>query len=606
MTMKQPKKAEKQPEEPKSEPTNIPDVSVEEGKDVTPNEDPKDPITTPTTSDPSETKLIEENKFLKQNIAHLHEEVQEVNRIKEIVSNKYKDLVKQLQNKEQYTKESQDRLENQVSRLLGDKLKTDTEFASALDDREKTQKQLQKKIDELIQQLKAKDSQVSDLQQEKIRLANESLQHQRHFDEESNNLKNQLETKTEELQNEKERTKTLQSEFTNKESNLLDEKNHLENEYTELNTLLTMKNEDASRFENLIKIKDTELKLKEQELAEYKQRAAKVLLIRDKQIEELKKNLESSNGGDSKNQNSSSSASSTLDDFHDSELLAALDREDLNMDLDRLRGENQELLATIDLLKRQSEAETTSNRFKIRNLEKSIEKEKQNSAKTQQTIASLKLNSDEMRHRFEMERKSSSDGLKNAQLEIKKLNAIIVKSQQAQNNSHGELEMRARVMAESLIEKQSQLETLNSEKAALALELEKSKQRIREVELISRVTPITPRKQRFSNVDDDDDDDGVMLADSTVTVKRHKFFRNLSNRGFLAKKFATSVGALDRFSIMAGRYLKRLPILRMFFVLYLLTLHLWVIYVTSHNVHEDSLHNSLSHADTFIGPSISE
>ncbi|KAL0486685.1 cell division protein ZipA, partial [Acrasis kona] len=183
MTMKQPKKAEKQPEEPKSEPTNIPDVSVEEGKDVTPNEDPKDPITTPTTSDPSETKLIEENKFLKQNIAHLHEEVQEVNRIKEIVSNKYKDLVKQLQNKEQYTKESQDRLENQVSRLLGDKLKTDTEFASALDDREKTQKQLQKKIDELIQQLKAKDSQVSDLQQEKIRLANESLQHQRHFDE---------------------------------------------------------------------------------------------------------------------------------------------------------------------------------------------------------------------------------------------------------------------------------------------------------------------------------------------------------------------------------------------------------------------------------------
>jgi hypothetical protein len=41
-------------------------------------------------------------------------------------------------------------LENQVSRLLGDKLKTDTEFATALEERERGQKQLQKKIDECM------------------------------------------------------------------------------------------------------------------------------------------------------------------------------------------------------------------------------------------------------------------------------------------------------------------------------------------------------------------------------------------------------------------------------------------------------------------------
>jgi hypothetical protein len=348
------------------------------------------------------SKLSEENKFLKQNLTHLHDEVKELNRINDLLSTKYKDVVRQLQSKEQYSKESQDRLENQVSRLLGDKLKTDTEFAAALEERERAQKQLQKKIDELIQQLKSKDAQVSDLQQEKIRLVNESLQHQRHFDQDSAALKQQIEALQESLALEKERYRTMKAENEKRESNLIDEKATIENDYADLLSQLSMKTEDFNRLENLYKIKDSELKLKEQELQEYKQRAAKAIQLRDKQIEELK-NL-------SKGDNNSNNVTSNTD--HDAELLAALDREDLTMELERLRGENQEHLANIDLIKRQAEAETTSSRFKIRNLEKSLEKEKQNLAKAQQTIASLKLNIDEMRHRFDLERKTQIDELR--------------------------------------------------------------------------------------------------------------------------------------------------------------------------------------------------
>jgi hypothetical protein len=171
----------------------------------------------------------------------------------------------------------------------------------------------------------------------------------------------------------------------------------------------------------------------------------------------------------------------------------------------------------------------------------------------------------------------------------------IAKSEQNANNNNSELEMRARVMAESLIEKQSQLETLNSEKAALALELEKAKQRIREVELISRITPLVPTKKRSNRllVGDEEDEDEVIHADSTVTVKRHRFFRDLSNRGYLARKFANSIGVVDRMTIVMGRYLKRLPIVRVLFVVYILVLHLWVLYVMSHNVHHDSLNHSV-------------
>ncbi len=394
-----------------------------------------------------------------------------------------------------------------------------------------------------------------------------------------------METLQETLATERERARTAKIEAERKESNLSEEKTQIENEYAEVSSTLSMRLEDISRLENINKIKESELKLKDQELLEYKQRAAKVLQLRDKQIEELKK----MSTGDHHSNNVTSNTD------HDAELLAALDREDLTMSLERIKGENQELVATIELMKRQAEAETNSSRFKIRNMEKSIEKEKQNVAKAQQTIASLRLNVDETRHRFDLERKQLNDEIRKKTLEIKSLSNQIAKAEQNVNNNTGELEMRARVMAESLIEKQSQLETLNSEKAALVLELEKAKQRIREVELISRITPLAPAKKKRTAYDDDEDDD-VLLADSTVTVKRHRFFRDLSNRGFLARKFASSVGVVDRMSIVMGRYLKRLPLVRVLFVVYILVLHIWVLFVMSHNVHQDSLHHADSHA----------
>lgn len=314
-----------------------------------------------------------------------------------------------------------------------------------------------------------------------------------------------------------------------------------------------------------------------------------MIQLRDKQIEDLKKL--------SSGEFNSNNVSSNSD--HDAELLAALDREDLTMELERLRGENQELLATIELMKRQAEAETTSSRYKVRNLEKSLEKEKQNLAKSQETIASLKLNLEEMRHRFEMERKTQTDELRKKTIELKNLQNQVARSEQNINNNTSELEMRARVMAESLIEKQSQIETQNSEKAALVLELEKARQRIREVELISRITPITPAKKKTSRIFNDDEEDEIIHSDSTVTVKRHRFFRDLSNRGFLGRKFANSVGVVDRMTIVMGRYLKRLPLVRVMFVIYIIVLHLWVLYVMSHNVHHDSLNHAASHTEAF-------
>lgn len=65
--------------------------------------------------------------------------------------------------------------------------------------------------------------------------------------------------------------------------------------------------------------------------------------------------------------------------------------------------------------------------------------------------------------------------------------------QQLEQVSHQQEDKNAvdsrKVMAEHLIEKQSQMETLNSEKAALKLQLEKAQQRVKEMELVARMTP---------------------------------------------------------------------------------------------------------------------
>ncbi len=53
-------------------------------------------------------KLADENKYLKHNLTHLHDEVKELNRINDLLSSKYKDVVKQVQSKEMYSRESQD------------------------------------------------------------------------------------------------------------------------------------------------------------------------------------------------------------------------------------------------------------------------------------------------------------------------------------------------------------------------------------------------------------------------------------------------------------------------------------------------------------------
>jgi hypothetical protein len=125
-------------------------------------------------------------------------------------------------------------------------------------------------------------------------------------------------------------------------------------------------------------------------------------------------------------------------------------------------------------LKRQHEAESLSSKVKIKNLEQSLQSQKENVSKVQSSYASYKINADEMNQKSVHELKKLSQTLQEKETIIAQLEIKIQKESQAKSES--ELEERIKAMAEHLIEKQSQLETLKSEKSALLLQLEKESQ----------------------------------------------------------------------------------------------------------------------------------
>lgn len=90
--------------------------------------------------------------------------------------------------------------------------------------------------------------------------------------------------------------------------------------------------------------------------------------------------------------------------------------------------------------------------------------------------------------------------------------------------------------------------------------------------MLNRLTPppVANSRERFESVID---------IETHVPMKTTTFFTDLSKRGFFARSFGRGMHFLDMVSIRFGRYLRRAPWLRVIFVLYILLLHIWVLFV---------------------------
>lgn len=187
---------------------------------------------------------------------------------------------------------------------------------------------------------------------------------------------------------------------------------------------------------------------------------------------------------------------------------------------------------------------------------------------------------------------------------------MVASSSDAGAAERQELENRLRTMTEHLIAKQSQIETLTSERSYLQLKVEQEQQQRQLLEKqqqsaraaaassSARVRPIASLLKRRNSdsfgVDDDFDaydDDSVVINIDSSTSAVPQGTPSKQPRSFVRKNAISAANALDALSSIAGRFLSLSPLARLLVIVYVVLLHSWVAYIVvsySPEVHDQA------------------
>ncbi|UJR27552.1 hypothetical protein I4U23_008834 [Adineta vaga] len=152
-----------------------------------------------------------------------------------------------------------------------------------------------------------------------------------------------------------------------------------------------------------------------------------------------------------------------------------------------------------------------------------------------------------------------------------------------------ELEKRLQTLTESLIHKQTIIETLQTDKSSLTMQLERLEKRLDDYEKISSTTPNLSHShqqssKRFPNTSTsvaiDMDNNGIYDNDQEENLRyRIPLLRETPYDPDIAKKVKRAANELDKLGIRLGIFLKRYPAVRLGVIFYAILLHLWTLIV---------------------------
>lgn len=149
-----------------------------------------------------------------------------------------------------------------------------------------------------------------------------------------------------------------------------------------------------------------------------------------------------------------------------------------------------------------------------------------------------------------------------------------------------ELEKRLQTLTESLIHKQTIIESLQTDKSSLSMQLERLEKRLDDYEKIASTTgglhqPFSKRlPNTTSAVAIDMDSNGVYDNDHEESLRyRIPMLRETPYDPDIAKKVKRAANELDKLGIRLGIFLKRYPAVRLGVIFYAILLHLWTLIV---------------------------
>ncbi|CAF0899642.1 unnamed protein product [Didymodactylos carnosus] len=142
-----------------------------------------------------------------------------------------------------------------------------------------------------------------------------------------------------------------------------------------------------------------------------------------------------------------------------------------------------------------------------------------------------------------------------------------------------ELEKRLQTLTENLIQKQTIIETLQTDKQSLNLQLERLESRLNDYDQISTASS---QKRNVTTIQmSSDQREGDEHSNVENIRYRMPLLRESPNDVDLAKKVKRAVSELDKLGIRLGVFLRRYPIVRLGVLFYAILLHAWVLLVLS-------------------------
>ncbi|XP_074398552.1 golgin subfamily A member 5 isoform X2 [Zonotrichia albicollis] len=447
-------------------------------------------------------------------------------------------------------------------------------------------RELQARVDDLTEAVGAKDSQLAVL---KVRLqeadqllsarteALEALQSEKsriiQDHSEGSSLQNQaLQTLQERLRDadsalkrEQESYKQMQNEFAARLSKVEAERQHLAEGITAAERKYLDEKRRADELQQQVKVTKSQLESAKQELTDYKQKATRILQSKEKLINSLKE------GSGIEGLDSNTASTVELEELRH-------ERDTQREEIQKLMGQIQQMRAELQDMETQQVSEAESVREQLQDLQEQISAQKM--AK-QEAEAELERQKQELRYTEEelyRTKNTLQSRIKDREEEIQKLRNQLT-NKTLSSSSQTELENRLHQLTETLIQKQTMLESLSTEKNSLVYQLERLEQQLKAVQGTSANGPSI-------NMAGIDGAEGARLRSVPV------LFGDADSGGAgMYGRVRKAASTIDHFSIRLGIFLRRYPIARVFVIIYMALLHLWVMIVLltyTPEMHHDS------------------
>ncbi|XP_005390390.1 PREDICTED: golgin subfamily A member 5 [Chinchilla lanigera] len=435
-------------------------------------------------------------------------------------------------------------------------------------------RELRAQVDDLTEAMAAKDSQLAVL---KVRLqeadqllstrteALEVLQSEKsrimQDHNEGSSLQNQaLQTLQERLheadatlKREQESYKQMQNEFAARLNKMEMERQNLAEAVTLAERKYSDEKKRVDELQQQVKLHKLNWESSKQELIDYKQKATRILQSKEKLINSLKE------GSGFEGLDSSTANSMELEELrHEKDM----QREEIQ----KLMGQIHQLRSELQDMEAQQVSEAESAREQLQDLQDQIAGQKASKQELETELDRLKQEFHYVEDDLYRTKNTLQSRIKDREEEIQKLRNQLT-NKTLSNSSQSELESRLHQLTETLIQKQTMLESLSTEKNSLVFQLERLEQQM------SSACASTSNGSSI-NMSAVDSGEGTRLRNVPVLFNDSE--TNLAGMYGKVRKAASSI---DQFSIRLGIFLRRYPIARVFVIIYMALLHLWVMIV---------------------------